>query len=196
MKYRLSATLLAVLAGGWLWLVTMPKPKPAARSIPGHSSNSAEALQNSAAPPVLQAGTLEVTQESNPAPAPAEIVPTKRKFAALAAAEPPEGPELASGLNPLTVLENMRAVFRQYSQRFGENPVGINREITATLNGGNPRQVVFLNPEDSMVINEHSELVDNWGTPYFFHQLSRTEMEIHSAGPDHKMWTSDDLVLK
>jgi hypothetical protein len=45
-------------------------------------------------------------------------------------------------------------------------------------------------------INGKGELVDYWGTPFFFHQLSGTEMEIHSAGPDKVMWTADDLVTK
>ena len=90
----------------------------------------------------------------------------------------------------------MRTVFRQYALRFGGNPIGNNREITAALNGQNSRQVVFLNPDDGLSINPRGELVDNWGTPYFFHQLSANEMEIHSAGPDRKMWTADDLVVK
>ena len=47
-----------------------------------------------------------------------------------------------------------------------------------------------------MRINSQGELIDPWGTPYFFHQLSGTEMEIHSAGPDKVMWTQDDLVIK
>lgn len=55
---------------------------------------------------------------------------------------------------------------------------------------------MFLKPEDSMRINDSAELVDNWGTPFFFHQLSGTDMEIHSAGPDRRMWTPDDLVTK
>lgn len=96
----------------------------------------------------------------------------------------------------MTAMENMRAVFRQYSLRFGGNPTGINREITTALNGGNSKQVVFLDSEDGIRVNARGELVDNWGTPYFFHQLSRTEMEIHSAGPDGKMWTEDDLIIK
>ena len=96
----------------------------------------------------------------------------------------------------MTVLENVRAVFRQYHLRFGSNPVGTNPEITATLNGRNPRQVVFLNPDDGLQTNARGELLDNWGTPYFFHQLSSTEMEIHSAGPDRTMWSPDDLVIK
>jgi len=91
----------------------------------------------------------------------------------------------------------MRSVFRQYSSRLGGNPVGDNAEITAALNGRNARQVVFLNQEeDGVRINARGELVDNWNTPYFFHQLSRTEMEIRSAGSDRRMWTADDLVIK
>jgi hypothetical protein len=47
-----------------------------------------------------------------------------------------------------------------------------------------------------MRINGNGELVDVWGTPYFFHQLSGTDTEIHSAGPDRIMWTADDLITK
>ena len=79
---------------------------------------------------------------------------------------------------------------------FGGNPVGTNPEITAALNGQNPRQANFINPEAGMRTNGNGELVDAWGIPYFFHQLSGTEMEIRSAGPDRKMWTSDDQVTR
>ncbi len=78
---------------------------------------------------------------------------------------------------------------------FGGNPVGSNEEITRALNGDNPKQVKFLKPDGNRV-NEQGELVDPWGTPYFFHQLSGKEMEIRSAGPDRKMWTEDDLVTR
>lgn len=94
------------------------------------------------------------------------------------------------------VLENMRTVFRNYSATFGGNPVGTNPEITKALDGGNPKQIKFINAEDGLRINGNGELVDSWGTPFFFHQLSGTQMEIHSAGPDHIMWTADDLVVK
>ena len=106
------------------------------------------------------------------------------------------GPELGPGLTPGVVLENMRSVIRDYGARFGGNPIGNNREITARLNGANAKQVVFLKEEDGMRINARGELTDNWGTPFFFHQVSGTEMEIRSAGPDMKMWTADDLVMK
>ena len=90
----------------------------------------------------------------------------------------------------------MRLVFRNYISAFGSNPVGTNPEITQALDGGNRKQTHFLNEEDGLRINGRGELIDSWGTPYFFHQLSGTEMEIHSAGPDRVMWTSDDLVTK
>lgn len=84
----------------------------------------------------------------------------------------------------------------QYGDMFGGNPVGTNPEITAALTGSNPKHINFLSDQVGMRINDKGELVDTWGTPYFFHQLSGTVMEIHSAGPDKVMWTSDDLVTK
>jgi hypothetical protein len=68
--------------------------------------------------------------------------------------------------------------------------------FTAALNGDNPKGVHFLNPEKGMRVNDRGELVDPWGTPFFFHQLSGTQTEIRSAGPDKQMWTADDLVIK
>ena len=107
----------------------------------------------------------------------------------------PVAPEFTN-LPPATVMENMRTVFRSYQSMFRDNPVGTNPEITQALDGGNRKQAHFLNEADGQRINGRGELIDSWGTPYFFHQLSGTEMEIHSAGPDRIMWTPDDLVVK
>lgn len=93
-------------------------------------------------------------------------------------------------------MENMRTVFHSYASMFHGNPVGTNPEITRALNGENPRQAKFISPDAGLRINAKGELVDAWGTPFFFHQLSGTVMEIHSAGPDRQLWTADDLVLK
>ncbi len=79
---------------------------------------------------------------------------------------------------------------------FGGDPVGTNPEITRQLLGDNPRHINFIDPAAGMRVNADGELVDAWGTPYFFHQLSGSDMEIHSAGPDKIMWTSDDIVIK
>ena len=74
----------------------------------------------------------------------------------------------------------------------GENPVGTNAEITKSLMGGNPINATF-SPEPPS-LNAKGELIDPWGTPYFFHQISGDDMEIRSAGPDKIMGTSDDIV--
>lgn len=99
-------------------------------------------------------------------------------------------------LPPETVLQNVGRAVRQYGQMFGGNPVGTNPEITAALQGQNPKKINFLVGQDGMAVDDKGELVDVWGTPYFFHQISGTEMEIHSAGPDKQMWTADDLVTR
>lgn len=112
---------------------------------------------------------------------------------------PPSGqPEPLQFTNfaPDIVLENMSRAVRQFGEMFGGNPVGTNPEITSQLNGNNPKHINFINAEAGMRINAAGELVDPWGTPYFFHQISGTDMEIHSAGPDRIMWTADDLVTK
>jgi hypothetical protein len=101
-----------------------------------------------------------------------------------------------TNIAPDIIMDTMRHAIHDYASMFGGNPVGENSEITSQLNGHNPRQVDFIRPDDGMRINEKGELIDPWGTPYFFHQLSGTDMEIHSAGPDKVMWTSDDLVIR
>jgi hypothetical protein len=88
----------------------------------------------------------------------------------------------------------VQTMIRDYRLRLGENPVGTNDEITKALAGANSKGVRFL-PAEGAHLNAKGELIDPWGTPYFFHQVSRTEMEIRSAGPDRKMWTQDDRVL-
>ena len=101
-----------------------------------------------------------------------------------------------TNLAPEIVLDNVRHAIHDYGAMFGGNPEGLNSEITSQLNGHNPKQANFIQSDAGMRINEKGELIDPWGTPYFFHQLSSKEMEIHSAGPDKMMWTTDDLVTR
>jgi hypothetical protein len=104
--------------------------------------------------------------------------------------------ETPPAMDAATLLSNMRIAINQYGSMFGGNPVGTNPEITSALNGDNPRQARFIKEELGLRINGRGELVDYWGSPFFFHQLSGTEMEIRSAGPDKVMWTADDLVTR
>ena len=90
-------------------------------------------------------------------------------------------------------LDKVGLMLRDYRTMMGENPVGTNAEIMRAVMGGNRKQS-RLGPPEGQQINGNGELVDRWGTPYFFHQLSKSDMEIRSAGPDMKMWTADDIV--
>lgn len=122
--------------------------------------------------------------------------------AALPVVVEPTVPILRASTGPLqpvtlpvaTVMENVRSVVRRYGHMYGGNPVGQNVEITRALNGGNQRRVRFLQEDAGMRLNEAGELVDSWGTPFFFHQLAALRTEIRSAGPDKTMWTADDLL--
>lgn len=117
------------------------------------------------------------------------------------AASPNSVPEPAATTNeppalpPLTVLDKTRVVIHNYHAAFGENPVGNNLEIAAALQGKNPRQINFL-ADSGLRLNGKGEIIDGYGTAFFFHQISAHEMEIHSAGPDKVMWTPDDVVTR
>jgi len=92
-------------------------------------------------------------------------------------------------------LRIVNELFDQFrSAIHGPNPVGENAEIVAALTGKNKVGFAFL-PPNHPAINAKGELVDRWGTPFFFHQLSSDQMQIRSAGPDHKMYTDDDEVM-
>ena len=86
----------------------------------------------------------------------------------------------------------VQTALRDFRTALGGNPVGTNAEITKTLLGDNLKQIKIPVPPSSQ-LNGQGELCDRWGTPYFFHQLSATRMEIRSAGPDRQMWTPDDV---
>jgi hypothetical protein len=93
-------------------------------------------------------------------------------------------------------LELLNEVLGAWQTNFPHegNPIGENAEITAALAGKNPLHFAFIAPNHP-AINARGELCDRWGTPFFFHAQSGTRMEIRSAGPDRKLYTSDDIVL-
>jgi hypothetical protein len=105
------------------------------------------------------------------------------------AAPPSPQPTVEEGRSATETVTKMITAFHT---RMGENPVGTNAEITKSLMGGNPIHATFS--PDVPRLNAKGELIDPWGTPYFFHQISGDHMEIRSAGPDKIMGTSDDIV--
>ena len=92
-------------------------------------------------------------------------------------------------------LENVAFLFRDYRLALSQLPTGTNAEITAALQGNNLRQLRLPIPENAH-INAQGELCDAWKTPYFFHSISSSHIEIRSAGPDQIMGNADDLSTK
>jgi hypothetical protein len=102
---------------------------------------------------------------------------------------PPSEPQAAAE------LDTVRSMLRDYRTLYHENPVGTNADIMKAVMGGNPKQAQ-LGPPEGQTLDADGALLDRWGTPYFFHQLSGESMEIRSAGPDKILWTADDIVTK
>jgi hypothetical protein len=200
-RWLAALALLAGAAAIGLYLSQSKKTETAAR---GETNGLTRATTVASNPPAIQ--NSNVSPPTLPA-TPAAVSNTSATQSAVSPEPPSSSPPLELGaldfrvsgppqIAPEIVLENTRTAIRDYGSMFGGNPVGTNPEITAALNGKNPKQARLLQPDAGMRINGSGELVDPWGTPYFFHQLSGSQMEIHSAGPDKKMWTEDDLVIK
>jgi hypothetical protein len=92
----------------------------------------------------------------------------------------------------LHILETLLAFYRR--AHGGANPGGgLNHEFVSALRGANPQRLAVL-PPDLPGIDAQGQLLDRWGTAYFFHPVSRAVLEIRSAGPDRKFWTDDDVA--
>lgn len=204
MKLRsLVLVLGAVLAGvigGWYWFesakntatvvepISAPEVRPGARpsSPPASGTSSRQATAPVSAISSVAPG-LPMTR-GNPIATPAVAVATPVPFRQPTASGLPEREGRAD-------LENVQNMFRNFRTRMKENPVGTNAEIMKAVMGGNPASAQ-LGPPEGQSLNEQGELLDRWGTPYFFHQLTKDTMEVRSAGQDRVLWNADDLVLK
>jgi hypothetical protein len=149
----------------------------AAETVPGTATSPA--TPKAPAPAASAAASSSPRAQSIPTPVPL----------AKAAPRPPTPDDPA-----MLEIDRVSLMIRDYRTLAGENPVGTNAEIMAALMGDNPKHA-RLGPPDGARLNEKGELLDRWGTPYFFHQLSRDHMEIRSAGEDKVMWTEDDPII-
>jgi len=190
------AVILLIAAFTLFFLAGPPRPAPpvAARELDGPRDGTA-ADSSRIGPSSAVAKASPPGESTSPEADSHPIGPTPVSLASRASALPPDA-DPSTNLPPEIVLRNVQAAMRQYAQAFGGNPVGTNPEITSQLSGNNPKHINFIDPGAGLRVNGAGALIDPWGTPFFFHQLSSTDMEIHSAGPDKTMWTYDDLVSK
>lgn len=75
------------------------------------------------------------------------------------------------------------------SVSFGENT-----DITAALTG-----TQFAGQKGHVFPRQHNairggQLVDRWGSPFWFHANGPGRLEIRSAGPDRQLFTLDDVI--
>ncbi len=137
--------------------------------------------------------------DSTSAPAPASQISNPPSLIPAPPPAPAERSPLADTLNApntslradLRVVADILDTFRTNFPRDG-NPVGTNAEITAVLTGKNKLRLALIPPDHPAVSRPTGELLDRYGTPFFFHAESGTRMTITSAGPDRKFHTPDD----
>lgn len=136
----------------------------------------------SVAPSVGVEDLSEVSPTPNPKPSSITILPVSETAATL------NSPH-TTVQDDLSTLDFLLSQYRRFS---GGNPVGANDEITSALMGGNSKRLAFINP-DGAPLDSEGQLLDRWGTPYFFHAISGERMEVISAGPDLRHYTADDV---
>jgi hypothetical protein len=168
-RRRLATAFAFVVVAGAAWWLLRPGPnRPAATPSP------AERVAPLPGRPALSL------------PPPEELATMRRPPLADALGAPTTKPEKEAQL----VLDLLVA----YRRVVGEFPVGEdNRQIVRALLGANAKRMPVL-PRDHSRLNAAGELVDAWGRPFFFHLISREQVEVRSAGPDREFYTADDLV--
>ncbi len=106
----------------------------------------------------------------------------------------PEGRAFGNGPSPKQEIEILHQLFRAYRDEYRSFPTGEdNAQFISAMTGGNPKKIWYLTRPHHR-INPQGRLVDQWGTPYVFHAISRDYLEIRSAGPDKEVYSDDDLV--
>jgi hypothetical protein len=193
-SHKRSILLAAVIGGVLVWNYNRAPdhaPKPEAPAPPPQvTASTPQAPTETPQPPAAGVPVPPATAPPAAAlPAPAGGSPPPPGILPGSADGVPAAPEDISG-----DLSAVDSAIRDFRAVLGENPIGSNAEITSALLGNNLKQIKLGVPAGSQ-INADGEMCDRWGTPYFFHQVSATEMEIRSAGPDRRMWTGDDSEL-
>lgn len=72
--------------------------------------------------------------------------------------------------------------------------MAVNEDVVDVLLGKNNYKTIFL-PQDHPAINDAGQLIDRWDTPLFFHLEAADRLDVRSAGPDKRLFTSDDCHL-
>jgi hypothetical protein len=144
------------------------------------------------APPPAPAPPAPAVQLEPPPPVP-ELLPARQPT--------PENPAnswerlLAADGSPVedrAALEDIVINYLQSAPHSIRPPLGTNDEITRALMDRDALGESAIPASHPAVVS--GQLVDRWGSPWFFHQLAADLIEVRSAGPDRKLFTADDVV--
>lgn len=184
-------SLLILLATAAIWWLGSPSVSPPA-SVPETAPKAVKAPPKPETPaPITSPAQVSAVTTTPAAPkAPVRIEAPPMKPVAI----PADYLQSIQSTPQRQEAEEIALNLRNYGQRFGGNPTGTNAEIVEALRGANPARANYL-PQNAR-INEKGELIDSWGTPWFFHSNSANDTEIRSAGPDMRLHTPDDIVTK
>ncbi len=211
-------TAVVVMAAVGLWLGRSPQEDPRTVPVIGADPSAPVVVNNTPSPQVPPAAPTATSAGGPVVPSvPMTSVPsadatggnitTSPPSKPMPAVTPPPAPAKAQNIPPPTredpnaaeaaviELDKVTLMLRDYRTLMGSNPVGTNAEIMQAVMGGNPKHAT-LGPPEGQRLNNKGELIDRWGTPYFFHQMSAMDMQIRSAGPDRVLWTADDVSLR
>lgn len=157
-------------------------------------------------PPGLHDSKVEEAPQPPPAPKlvdygkPADIFYSSTSSTTIAAPEIDSANlQRASLLNSpdQSVQDDLQIIadFVQLLDKAGLNySVGDNADITAALTGTQyAGQKGHVFPRQHNAIRS-GQLVDRWGTPFWFHANGPQQLEIRSAGPDRELFTTDDIT--
>lgn len=112
--------------------------------------------------------------------------------AAAVTAAPAPDPQLAEASNEVLRLRAALGNFLLAVKDPYRPPLGDNRDIAAALAGRNRLGLIFVPTNDPAL--RDGQLVDRWGTPYWFHPRAPDAIDVASAGPDRTLFTADDLA--
>jgi hypothetical protein len=180
-----------VVVGAVLYYWPVSSPTGAGRATGAGAGATGSSQLNAGASKSTSPAGVTATN----ATAAAAVPPGVAKAVNLETDFPIVAPLNAPGSTVMRDLDVVSRIFDAWQGNFPRegNPVGENAEITAALMGEN-RLGLALIPKGHPAVNAQGELCDRWGTPFRFHQLSGSKMEIRSAGPDRKFATDDDAV--
>lgn len=94
--------------------------------------------------------------------------------------------------SPERELEILQDLISQHHRALGDGSMGDNGDVVSAL-VGQQGPGTWL-PRSSPRLRG-GQLMDRWGSPYWFHPNAANQMEIRSAGPDRSLFTGDDIIL-